>query len=59
MVVGKSCYRERVVSIVSVLSGMYGHSHRMVISAMSDLFGVKMSLWLKDRRERTLSDEDI
>jgi hypothetical protein len=38
---------------------MYGHSHRMVISVMSDLFGVKMSLWLKDRRERTLSDEDI
>ncbi|TRV03078.1 MAG: hypothetical protein EWV41_19485 [Microcystis wesenbergii Mw_MB_S_20031200_S109] len=59
MVVGKSCYRERVVSIVSVLSGMYGHSYRMVVSVMSNLFGVKMSLWLKDRRERTLSDEDI
>jgi hypothetical protein len=59
MVVGKIGYRERVVSIVSVLSGMYCHSHRMVVSAMSDLFGVKMSLWLKDRRERTLSDEDI
>ncbi len=38
---------------------MYGHSHRMVVSVMSDLFGVKMSLWLKDRRGRTLSDEDI
>jgi hypothetical protein len=59
MVVGKSGYRERVVSIVSVLSGMYGHSHRMVVSVMSDLFGVKMSLWLKDRKGRTLSDEDI
>ncbi len=34
-------------------------SHRMVVSVMSDLFGVKMSLWLKDRRGRTLSDEDI
>ncbi|TRV42633.1 MAG: hypothetical protein EWV53_18480 [Microcystis panniformis Mp_MB_F_20051200_S9] len=42
-----------------VLSGMYGHSHRMGISVMSDLFGVKMSLWLKDPRGRTLSDEDI
>ncbi|MFM7716895.1 MAG: hypothetical protein ACKO7A_30565, partial [Microcystis sp.] len=35
------------------------HSHRMVVSVMSDLFGVKMSLWLKDRRGRTLSGEDI
>ncbi|CCH92759.1 Similar to tr/Q8YK90/Q8YK90 (modular protein) [Microcystis aeruginosa PCC 9432] len=26
---------------------------------MSNLFGVKMSLWLKDRRRRTLSGEDI
>jgi len=31
----------------------------MGISAMSNLFGVKMSLWLKDRKGRTLSDEDI
>ena len=31
----------------------------MVVSVMSDLFGVKMSLWLKDPRGRTLSDEDI
>jgi len=31
----------------------------MVISTMSNLFGVKMSLWLKDPKGRTLSDEDI
>ncbi|CCI32718.1 conserved hypothetical protein [Microcystis sp. T1-4] len=41
------------------MSGMYHHSHRMVVSAMSNLFGVKMSLWLKDAKGRTLSDEDI
>jgi hypothetical protein len=38
---------------------MYHHSHPMVVSAMPNLFGVKMSLWLKDRKGRTLSDEDI
>jgi hypothetical protein len=42
--VESSGYGERVVSIVSVLSGMYRHSHRMVAIGMSDLFGVKMSL---------------
>ena len=31
----------------------------MGISAILNLFGVKMSLWLKDRRGRTFSDEDI
>ncbi len=39
-----SGYGERVVAMVSLLSGMYRHSHRMVQSAMSDLLGVKMSL---------------
>ncbi len=39
-----SGYGERVVARVALLSGMYRHSHRMVISAMSDLFGVKMSV---------------
>lgn len=37
-------YGDRVVCIVSLMSGMYRHSHRMVVSAMSDLFGVKISL---------------
>lgn len=39
-----SGYGSRVVAIVSLMSGMYRHSHRMVVSAMSDLFGLKMSL---------------
>ena len=30
--------------MVSLLSGMYRHSHRMVVAAMSDFFGVKMSV---------------
>lgn len=49
-------YRERVVAIVSVLSGMYRHSHRMVVSAMSDLFGVKMSLGTVNRLRREGSE---
>ncbi len=51
-----SGYRERVVAIVSVLSGMYRHSHRMVVSAMSDLFGVKMSLGTVNRLRREASE---
>ncbi len=39
-----SGYTERVVAIVSLLSGMYRHSHRMVVAALSDFFGVKMSV---------------
>ena len=42
--VAASGYGERVVASVSLLSGMYRHSHRMVVAAMSDLFGVKMSV---------------
>ena len=49
-------YRERVVAIVSVLSGMYRHSHRMVVSAMSDLFGVKMSLGTVNRLRKEGSE---
>ena len=48
-------YRERVVAIVSLLSGMYRHSHRMVVSAMSDLFGVKISLGSVNRLRREAS----
>ena len=39
-----SGYGSRVVSMVSLMNGMYRHSHRMVVSAMSDFFGVKISL---------------
>ena len=51
-----SGYRERVVAIVSVLSGMYRHSHRMVVSAMSDLFGVKISLGTVNRLRKEASE---
>jgi hypothetical protein len=48
-------YRERVVAIVSLLSGMYRHSQRMVVSAMSDLFGVRLSLGSVNRLRREAS----
>ena len=51
-----SGYGSRVVAIVSVLSGMYRHSHRMVVSAMSDLFGVKMSLGTVNRLRTEASE---
>ena len=54
--VEKSGYSERVVAIVSVLSGMYRHSHRMVVSTMSDLFGVKMSLGTVNRLRKEGSE---
>jgi len=37
-------YGVRVVALVAVLSGLYRHSQRMVPSAMTDVFGVPMSL---------------
>jgi hypothetical protein len=49
-------YRERVVAIVSLLSGMYRHSHRMVVSAMSDLFGVRISLGSVNRLRTEASE---
>ncbi|MCA2619811.1 MAG: IS66 family transposase [Microcystis sp. M040S2] len=48
-------YGGRVVAIVSVLSGMYRHSVRMVVCAMSDLFGVKMSLGTVNRLRKEAS----
>ncbi|NCR38363.1 MAG: IS66 family transposase [Microcystis aeruginosa W13-11] len=51
-----SGYGETVLAIVSVLSGMYRHSHRMVVSAMSDLFGVKMSLGTVNRLRKEASE---
>ncbi|MHC5861826.1 IS66 family transposase zinc-finger binding domain-containing protein [Nostoc sp.] len=39
-----SGYGVRVVALVSVLSGLYRHSTRMVQSAMQDIFGITMSL---------------
>jgi len=37
-------YGVRVVALVAVLSGLYRHSQRMVQNAMSDVFGIPMSL---------------
>lgn len=42
--VSPSGYGPRVVAMVALLSGLYRHSQRMVLSAMVDLFGVSMSL---------------
>ncbi|MDF5728065.1 MAG: IS66 family transposase [Rhizonema sp. PD38] len=42
--VNPSGYGMRVVALVAVLSGVYRHSQRMVQSAMSDVFGIPMSL---------------
>jgi len=39
-----SGYGVRVVALVTVLSGLYRHSTRMVQSAMQDIFGISMSL---------------
>ncbi|MHC5830602.1 MAG: IS66 family transposase, partial [Nostoc sp.] len=39
-----SGYGVRVVALVTVLSGLYRHSQRMVQSAMQDIFGINMSL---------------
>jgi len=42
--VNPSGYGVRVVGTVALLSGLYRHSHRMVQSALADLFGISMSL---------------
>jgi len=42
--VNPSGYGVRVVALVAVLSGLYRHSQRMVQNAMSDVFGIPMSL---------------
>ena len=54
--VERSGYQQRVVALVSVLSGRYRHSHRMVVSAMSDLFGLKMSLGTVNRLRKEASE---
>ena len=53
--VSESGYGATVVALVSLMSGVYGHSHRMVVSAMSDFFGVKMSLGTVNRLRKEVS----
>lgn len=43
-IINGSGYGERVTAYVSVLSGQYRQSHRMVQSLLDDLFGVKLSV---------------
>ncbi|NEO65306.1 MAG: IS66 family transposase, partial [Moorea sp. SIO4G2] len=50
-----SGYGERVAAIVSVMSRMYRHSHNMVVSAMSDYFGVYMSVGSVNRLRKEAS----
>ncbi len=52
----KSGYGERVVGIVSLLSGEYRHSHRMVVEAMSDLFGLNIALGTVNRLRNEASE---
>lgn len=54
--VTKSGYGERVTAIVSLLNGMYHHSHRMIVTAMRDLFGVTMCLGTVNRLRKEVSD---
>jgi hypothetical protein len=42
--INPSGYETNVVALVAVLSGVYRHSQRMVQSAMSEVFGIPMSL---------------
>ncbi len=53
--VEKSGYSATVVALVSVMSGVYRHSHRMIENAMSDFFGVKMSLGTVNRMRKEAS----
>ena len=46
---------DEVVAIVSLLSGMYRHSHQMVVAARSDFFRVKMSVGSVNRLRRFAS----
>ncbi len=45
----RSGYGPTIVGLVSLMSGVYRHSHRMIVSAMSDFFGIKISLGTVNR----------
>lgn len=45
----ESGYGATVVALVSLMSGVYRHSHRMIVHGMRDFFGVKMSLGMVNR----------
>ena len=54
--VTKSGYGERVTAIVALLNGMYHHSHRMIRTAMRDLFGVRIGLGTVNRLRKEVSN---
>jgi hypothetical protein len=47
--IDESGYGAKVVALVSLMSGVYRHSHRMIVSAMDDFFGIKMALGTVNR----------
>lgn len=51
-----SGYGVRVVALVTVLSGLYRHSTRMVQNAMQDIFGISMSLGTVNNLRREASN---
>ena len=52
----QSGYGERLVALVSLMNGVYRHSHRMIVSAMKDFFGVVMSLGTVTRIRNEVSE---
>jgi hypothetical protein len=52
----QSGYGERVVGLVSLMSGVYRHSHRMIVSGMWDFFGIKISLGTVNRLRNEASE---
>lgn len=54
--VNPSGYGVRVVALVALLSGVYRNSHRMVQSALADLFGISMSLGTVNKLRIEASD---
>jgi transposase len=52
----ESGYGATVVALVSLMSGVYRHSHRMIVSAMDDYFGIKMSLGTVNRLRKEASE---
>lgn len=54
--VNPSGYGVRVVGIVALLSGVYRNSHRMVQTALAELFGISMSLGTVNKLRLEASD---
>lgn len=54
--VNRSGYGVRIVATVALLSGLYRNSHRMVQSALADLFGISVSLGTVNKLRREASN---